>query len=340
MVNTSRQIALSVALSLLLPGLALAASGSGSPSNWNSSGQNSSSQQVSQNLPPVQGPGYTTPGYNSTPSYPNYGNTTPTYTQQPAYTPNQQYAPQSQGQYAPQNTYQPPLQGYVATAPAGTVISATVGSPISSEFARVGDRFNVTLGSPIVSGSSVILPAGSTMDGQVMMVKAAGHTGRAGELDIRFTSATTPNGQRIPLSARIQTEDGTGIIKGGTNAGRVGRAAVNTGVGAGLGAALGTAMGPLSGGNVGHGAIYGTILGAGVGALGSAWQKGKPATIDTSQPVNVVLDQPLTATPSAGGDAYNQQAPGGYYPNNGGQSNFQPYGGQQMPQPSNFYGGQ
>jgi hypothetical protein len=339
-VNVSRQIALSMALSLLLPGLALAASGSGSPSAA------SSPTQLSQTLPPLQGGGYSNPAY--TPAY----GSTPSYSQVPAYTPSQQYAPQyggvqpqygaQQPQYTPQYSQQPsyqqaPLQGYIVSAPAGTVVSATVSSPISSELARVGDRFNVTLGSPLVSGNNVILPAGSQMEGQVMMVKAAGHTGRPGELDIRFTSATLPNGQRVPLSARIQTEDGTGIIKGGTNVNRLGRAAVNTGVSAGLGAALGTAMGPLSGGGVGRGAIYGTVLGAGMGALGSAWQKGKPATIDTSAPVNVVLDQPLTATPAVSGSSYSQPADSGYY---GGQSNFQPYGTQQTPQPSNFYGGQ
>ena len=326
MVNVSRQIALSVALSLLLPGLALAATGTGTPA-----APNSSTTYVSDNLPPIQGPGYsspsyTNPGYNPNSAYTNYG-APPTNYNQP------QYAPQAQ--YGAPSGYQAqgPLQGYVVTAPAGTVVSATLSSPVSSEFARVGDRFTATLGAPVVSGSSVILPAGSQMEGQVMMVKAAGHTGRNGELDIRFTSATMPNGQRVPLSARIQTEDGTGIVKGGTNVGRVGRAAVTTGVGAGLGAALGTAMGPLSGGGVGRGAIYGTILGAGAGALGSAWQKGKPATVTTGQPLNIVLDQPLTATPSSGDPGYNQQqAPSNYYPPNGGQ--------QANPQPYNFYGGQ
>jgi len=344
-VNVSRQIALSLALSLLLPGLALADIGSGVPAT-----PYSPPISISQNLPPVQGPGYSTPGYSgSGSSYsPNYGsnyNSAPNYSQQPSYSqvnPPTQY--NQQPQYAPQSSYQSqaPLQGYVATAPAGTVVSATLSSPISSEFARVGDHFTATLGSPIAAGNNIILPAGSQMDGQVMMVKAAGHTGRNGELDIRFTAATLPNGQRIPLSARIQTEDGTGIIKGGTVATRVGHAAVNTGVGAGLGAALGTAMGPLSGGGVGRGAIYGTVLGAGLGALGCAWQKGKPATVTSGQPVNIVLDQPLTATPSMGGADYSQQAaPGNYYPpTSNGQSNFQPYGNQPMPQPSNFYGGQ
>lgn len=265
---------------------------------------------ISQTLPPIQGgSGYSTPGYN-------------TYTQ-----PNNQYNnqytptnPYSAPQYAP-NYNQSALQGYVATAPAGSVMSTTISSPISSEFARVGDRFDVTLSSPLAAGNSILLPAGSKAEGQVVMVKPAGRTGRNGELEIRFNTAVLPSGQRIPLSAKIQTEDGTGILKGGSGAGRAGRAALSTGAGAGLGAALGTAMGPLSGGGVGRGAIYGTALGAGMGMLGAAMQKGKPAVIDTSQPVNIVLDQPLATSPMQD-SGYQQQAQP--YPYNS-QPNSQPY---------------
>jgi hypothetical protein len=252
-------------------------------------------------LPPIQGGGYGNPGY---------GATTPGYS---TYPPANTYSNPYPGQYSGANTGYgaQPLQGYVVTAPAGTTVPATVSSPISSEFARVGDRFTVNLSGPLATGGSVLLPAGSQVEGQVVMVKAAGRTGRNGELEIRFSSAILPGGQRLPLSARLQTEDNTGILKGGSTGGRVGRALVSTGVGSGLGAALGTAMGPLSGGGVGRGAIYGTVLGAGMGALGAAWQKGKPAVIDTSQPLNIVLDQPLTTSPADGGGYAPAQAPYG-----------------------------
>ena len=327
--KASRQIAFSLALILMAPGLALAASGTGAQP---------SPVYISQNLPPLQGTG----------SYQNQ--TYPTYGNNYQYTPPQQYGqtygqtPQYTQSY-PQQQQQTPLQGYVVTAPPGTVVSATFTTPISSEYARVGDRFNATLGSAIASGTNVILPAGSQMEGQVVMVKAAGRTGRNGELDIRFTSATLPNGQKVPLSARIQTDDGTGIIKGGSTGGRVGRAAVTTGVGAGLGAALGTAMGPLSGGHVGRGAIYGTVLGAGMGALGSAWQKGKPAVVETGEPVNIVLDQPLTTSPSAPTTQYNQpynSQPYNSQPSDSNYQYFQPSGAGTSPQgsqPYNYYGG-
>lgn len=307
----SRQIALSLAFSLLLPGLALAGT---TYTQVYGTSPATAPVQIAQSLPPIQGGGYQNPNSN----YTNYGSG--------SYNNNYGYQQPQQQQYTPQYSPQAPLQGYVATAPAGTVVQTMLQAPISSDYARVGDQVRATLGSPIAAGTSVLLPAGSQMEGQVVMVKAAGRAGSNGELDIRFTSALLPNGQRIPLSARVQTEDGTGIIKGGTTAGRVGRAAVSTGVGAGLGAALGTAMGPLSGGHVGRGAIYGTALGAGVGALGAAWQKGKPAVLNSGQPINIVLDQPLTASPAAPDTSTYQQVPS--------YSNYQ----QPNPQPYNFYG--
>ncbi|WP_373532916.1 hypothetical protein [Vampirovibrio sp.] len=342
----SRQIALSLAFFVSFSGFALAAPEA--PFGYAAEFTPKPVAQISQSLPPMQNSDYQTGGFT------NYGsNPSPSYNNTYSSTPNTGYQPYGQSQqpqqpsYAPYNNnqsygQQPPLQGYVMTAPPGTVVSATLASPVSSDFARVGDRFNATLGSPIASGGNVILPAGSQMEGQVVMVKAAGRSGKNGELDIRFTSATLPNGQRVPLSAKIQTEDGSGIIRGGSTAGRFGRAAVTTGVGAGLGAALGTAMGPLSGGGVGRGAIYGTALGAGMGALGSAFQKGTAAVLDSGTPLNIVLDQPLTTSPAsmgmgASGYAQPQQDQGQgqgfqyYQPNNNtAPQNQQPY--------TNYYG--
>jgi hypothetical protein len=242
----------------------------------------------------------------------------------------------------------PPLQGRVVTAPAGTFMSATVNTPLSSEFARVGDRFTAVLGGDVAAGGSVVLPSGSQLEGQVVSVERAGRAGKNGYLDVRFTGATLPNGQRVALSAKIQTQDGTGLIRGGTTKGRVGKAALRTGVGAGLGAALGTAMGPLSGGEVGRGAIYGTALGGGMGLASAAWAKGEEAVLPAGQPVNITLDQPLTTNDSGGGyggGGYNQGGYGGYnqqpQQNYGGQSNSVPYyHGQGQNQGYNPYGGQ
>ncbi len=235
-----------------------------------------------------------------------------------------------------------PLQGYVVTVPAGTYMMGSVQSGVSSETARAGDRVAVTVNSPVMSGGSVALPSGTMIEGQVISVTSAGRAGRNGQMDLRFTSAILPTGQRVPLSARIQTEDGTGILKGGTAKGRAGKAALKTGGGAAAGAALGTAMGALSGGRTGRGAIYGTALGAGLGGLFAAAGKGEEVALSPGAAVNIVLDAPVTTSTGGGGmaqpQAFNQQQSYGQQAYQQQQPYSQPSNYQTYPASTNSYG--
>ncbi|MDH4378492.1 MAG: hypothetical protein QE263_01110 [Vampirovibrionales bacterium] len=282
----------------------------------------------------------------SAPSFAQYQN--PYQNQNPYAT--QPYGGQSYS--APQQNYSQsqmaPLQGYVVTVPAGTYAQASLQTPISSATARAGDRFMVTLAGPLMSGNTVALPSGTLVEGQVISAMAAGRAGRNGQLDIRFTSAALPNGQRVPLSARLQTEDGTGVLKGGTGASRAGGAAARAVGGAALGAALGTAMGPLSGGSVGRGAIYGTILGSGLGAVAAGVNKGEDVALNSGAPVNLVLDAPVTTSADSSNatslpqynqqnysqQGYSQTQPYGATPSNG---SFTPYPNNPNTQPYNPY---
>ena len=101
----------------------------------------------------------------------------------------------------------------------------------------------------------------------------------------------------IPISGKIQTEDGSGLIKGGTKLESATEYAKDIAIGSAAGAVAGVIMGPLSGGKVGKGAVYGTAVGAGVGVAKSIWDKGEPATVPAGTVVNIVLDQQMTFTP-------------------------------------------
>lgn len=239
-----------------------------------------------------------------------------------------------------------PLQGYVVTVPAGTQVQATSQSPVSSETARAGDRFHVTLGSPLMSGGQVALPAGSMVEGQVISVTPAGRGGRNGQLDIRFTSALTPSGQRVPLSARLQTEDGTGVLKGGTGTSRAVKAGARAAGGAAAGAILGTALGALSGGKVGRGAVYGTAVGGGLGAVYAGAKKGVEAVLSAGTPIQLVLDTPVTTSPGHNGmgGVQQQAAPYGGYTQQQGNYSYSQSGNQPYSQPpssnTGYYGQQ
>lgn len=226
---------------------------------------------------------------------------------------NQNYGPgpgQGQGQGSYQPSYNqggygggygslPPLQGRVATAPAGTQLEVTLSSAISSSISNVGDMVSTRLNSDLSMGGNLVLPAGSQIEGQVTESQKAGLLNKSGKLSIHFTDAVTPNGMRVPLSARIAND-----LKGGSFGNTMKKSAEDTAIGAAGGAIAGTILGPLGGGRVGRGAVYGTAVGAGTGLLGSFVTKGNDVTIPAGSKINIVLDQPLTVNTSASSGGY------------------------------------
>lgn len=233
---------------------------------------------------------------NPAPAYsnpnPGYGN--PSYGSNGGY--NQPYGTGAYGQP------QPPLRGYVSTAPAGTTMSVSNTTFLSTEHSRIGDPVTTTLTYDLAMGGNIVLPSGSQIQGEVVSSIPAGRTGRHGELQIRFKRALLPDGRQVPLSARLVTQDGTGVIRGGTTARRVGGVAKNTLGGAAIGAAAGTALGAIVGGGNrwNEGLLWGSILGAGSGLVRSGWQRGEEAELQPGTQLQIMLDQPLTVTPSTG----------------------------------------
>lgn len=212
--------------------------------------------------------------------------------------------PQYQGSYYPQadQSYRQnggPLKGHVIIVPAGAQVSAVVSTPISSEYLTMGQPVAVTLGSDFYYNSTLIAPAGSTVSGTVTQVTKAKRGTINGSLRLRFTEITTPYGTRIPISAGIKTDDGTGLLKGGTKVDSVKEYAKDIAIGSAVGALAGTIMGPISGGAVGRGAALGTAVGA-VGGLGkSIYDKGCDVVIPSNSTIQLYIDQPITVNPSA-----------------------------------------
>jgi hypothetical protein len=144
------------------------------------------------------------------------------------------------------------------------VINIRLNESISSQTLQVGETVTATVESPLVKNGQVVLPSGSELSGSVLAVRPARRVGQHGELDIRFYTATAPNGQRTSLNAVVVTKSGDATMKGDTFAmdvvkgvgiavgGTVAGAVAGTAVGgllsvAGTGAAVGTAIGGAAG---------------------------------------------------------------------------------------------
>ena len=168
--------------------------------------------------------------------------------------------------------------------------------PLSTETSNAGDSVQFYLGSDFYYGGKLIAAAGSRVNGTVINVKRGGLANRNGRLQVRFSHIVTPTGQIIPITASIQTDDGSGVLKAGTAKDAAKDYIKDTAIGAGAGAALGTAMGALSGGKVGKGAIYGTAIGGGMGIIASLMERGGNIDIPQNAQMNIILDQAVTVS--------------------------------------------
>lgn len=192
-----------------------------------------------------------------------------------------------------------PLRGSVVSVPAGAVISAVTTSEIGSETLVKGQAVQLALGSDFYYNGKMIAPAGSTVYGTVTELSKAKYGDMNGRVKILFTQITTPYGVQIPISGVIKTNDGSGVLVGGTKMDVTKEYAKNMAVGTAAGALSGLVFGALAGGDVGRGAALGTAVGAGGGAVKAAAKKGNPVSIPANSRIDILLNQPITVNPSA-----------------------------------------
>lgn len=201
------------------------------------------------------------------------------------------------------------LQGRITYVPTGTVIDATLTSPIDSGVAKPGDIFNARLYSPMYLGSDMVLPANTALEGQVISADKGGLAGKNGAMSLHLISATTPDGMKYPLSAIItadQTDPGVhekkGELKGRTTSSTVKSGVVRTAAWTAGGTLLGICFAPIVGGAVGAGAIAGVATGGAVGLGSNLWRKGKDVKIPSGARVKFALDQPMSLSNSVAGN--------------------------------------
>lgn len=208
--------------------------------------------------------------------------------------------PQYQGNYYPDANQGGgrTLKGRVVTVPPGVQFPAVVSTPISSEYLTLGQPVSVTLGSDFYYNNTLIAPAGSTVSGTVTAVTKAKHGTINGQLRLRFTEITTPYGTRIPISAAIRTEDGTGLLKGGTKMDTTKEYAKDIAVGSAVGALGGLVASAISGGAIGKGTAIMTGVGAAGGLAKSIYDKGCDVVIPSGATIDLYVDQPITVNPS------------------------------------------
>lgn len=180
------------------------------------------------------------------------------------------------------STPPPPAPPQPMTVDAGSDISVRMIDSINSGTNHAGDIFHATLDSPLMSGSTVVVPEGADVLGRVAEVKDAGHFAGQPELALELTSIII-NGQKYPV--RTDQYRAVGKSRGASTAKTVG-----------AGAAIGAIIGGIAGG--GKGAAIGAAAGGGLGGGVQAAKKAEEVHIQTEALLNFRLDSSITAIPA------------------------------------------
>jgi len=200
------------------------------------------------------------------------------------------------------------LQGRVTYVPVGTSLDAVLTSPIDSSVAKPGDIFNAKIINPLYLGNDLVLPANTTLEGQITAAENSGMAGRNGVLGMRLTAAITPDGVRYPLSATVTSnqpaqlhEDKQGNLHGRSKKADIATGAARTAAWTAGGTLLGIIFAPIVAGSVGAGAIAGVATGGAIGLGSNLWRKGKDVKIPSGTRMVFALDQPMSLTTGVAG---------------------------------------
>ncbi len=165
-----------------------------------------------------------------------------------------------------------------ATIPAGTVIRVRTMTPIASDSARTGERFNGSLADPLKnSGGAILIPRGASVELTAVRVKKSNRISGRDRIDLKVDSIAF-SGRHYSVVTTIVESKGSGK---GT------RTLTGTGIGAGAGALIGG----IAGG--GTGLAVGALAGGGAGTAVAAATGGSHLTIPPESLLTFQLQSPL-----------------------------------------------
>ena len=167
------------------------------------------------------------------------------------------------------------------TLTAGTTFVASLQNTIDTGKNKVGEKIALRTLEPARVNEMDIVPAGSTINGEITHIDPAGRVAGGAELTLRFTELVMPDGKSYAISCDPFRLTGKG--EGKSSALQIGG-----------GAAAGALVGGLLGGkdDIAKGAAAGAIIGTGVAVA----TKGDQIVLPAGQKMKVALNAPVTVS--------------------------------------------
>ena len=176
----------------------------------------------------------------------------------------------------------------------GTTIRVELLGQLSTATNQAGDTFRSRVATDVLQDGTVLIPAGSEIDGRVVRV-SSGHLGGRGSMDLRPEMVTLPDGTRYQMYAMVSGTPGSRTRVGAEGTITPGSQLKHDSILYGGGVGAGAAVGAILGGPVG--ALAGTIVGA--GAITAHLLINHPqATLDPGTTLLFTLTSPLDMVPA------------------------------------------
>lgn len=180
------------------------------------------------------------------------------------------------------------LKGAVVTVASGTSFDVSLQSAVSSASLSQNDVITAILDEDFKYNGYVIFPTGTILYGTAANASAASYGYGNGSLELNFSRALLPSGQKINISVNKIS-----YAKKSERAAHITR---DVAVGAGVGA-LGGLLTAIYTGNVAQALIVGASIGAAGGGLHSVSSRGEEIEIPEGSKINIQLIQPINISP-------------------------------------------
>lgn len=178
---------------------------------------------------------------------------------------------------------------------AGTLIRVRMLNDLASGINQPGDKFRSAVIQNVFEDGTIVIPAGSEIDGRVAHVSSGEGLGSDGSMTLRPETVILPDGSRYQIYAMVSATPASHNRVGSEGEITPGMQLKRDSISYGAGVGAGAATGAIVGGPVG--ALAGSLIGAAavtVHLLTSHPQ----ANINEGAPVEFTLTQPLKLVPA------------------------------------------